>query len=155
METGDLRSAEVEFVERIGLMSEEDGLPRIAGRIMGLLMLSEEPRTLDDLAETLQVSKASASTNTRLLDRIGMVDRTSRPGDRRAYYRIAPDALERSLERMRRRTQELVELVEEVLPEVPSESARARGRLTTMVRWHRFVLQELTSLQERWEDDDE
>ena len=34
----------VDFIERMGLALESDGLPRIAGRIFGLLLLSEDCR---------------------------------------------------------------------------------------------------------------
>jgi DNA-binding transcriptional regulator GbsR (MarR family) len=39
-----------QFIETMGLTLESDGLPRIAGRIFGLLLVSEEARSLDDLA---------------------------------------------------------------------------------------------------------
>ncbi|MBA2573067.1 MAG: hypothetical protein H0V06_08480, partial [Gemmatimonadetes bacterium] len=51
-----------QFVERMGLFFEDDGHPRIAGRMFGFMLLSPEPCSLDDLAEQLQVSKASVST---------------------------------------------------------------------------------------------
>ena len=34
------------FVERMGVALESDGLPRIAGRIFGLLLVSEDARSL-------------------------------------------------------------------------------------------------------------
>lgn len=37
------------FTDRIASLFEHDGLPPIAGRIFGLLLLSEEPRSLDQL----------------------------------------------------------------------------------------------------------
>jgi hypothetical protein len=45
--------------DRLALLFKGDGLPPIAGRIFGLLLLSDD-------AEDLAVSKASASTNARL-----------------------------------------------------------------------------------------
>ena len=42
-----------------------------------------------DLAEKLRVSKASASTNARLLEELGILAHTARPGDRRDYYQRA------------------------------------------------------------------
>ena len=39
-----------QFVERMGLVSEADGLPRIAGRIFGYLLLTTGECSLDDLA---------------------------------------------------------------------------------------------------------
>ena len=61
----------VDFIERMGLALESDGLPRIAGRIFGLLLVSEDARSLDDLAAELRVSKGSVSTNARLLEQRG------------------------------------------------------------------------------------
>lgn len=55
-----------DFIERIGGSLESDGRPRIAGRIFGLLLVSEDCRSLDELAVQLRVSKASVSTNARL-----------------------------------------------------------------------------------------
>lgn len=80
-----------DFVERMGLAFEEEGFPRIAGRMIGLLLLQSSPCSLDDIASTLGVSKASVSTDARRLEQVGIVERTSFPGDRRDYYVIAPD----------------------------------------------------------------
>ena len=54
-----------DFVERMGLTLEGEGLPRIAGRLFGFLLVHPEAYSLDELAERLQVSKASISTNAR------------------------------------------------------------------------------------------
>ena len=94
------------FIERLGLLHEEDGLPRIAGRIFGFLLLQPTPCSLDEMAEALRVSKASISTDVRRLLEIGFVERSSRPGDRRDYYMLADDwavrAMRRKMESMRR-----------------------------------------------------
>ena len=49
------------FTDRLAMLFEHDGQPPIAGRIFGLLLLSDEALSLDELAESLGVSKASAS----------------------------------------------------------------------------------------------
>jgi DNA-binding transcriptional regulator GbsR (MarR family) len=91
--------ATIDFIESMGRQFEEDGGPRIAGRLFGFLMVQEEPCSLDDVAEQLQVSKGSASSNARLLEQLGIAERVTRAGDRRDYYRISPDIGERTLER--------------------------------------------------------
>ena len=73
-------------------------MPRVAGRLFGLLLVSDDERSLDELADLLGVSKASISVNARLLEDKGVVERVSRQADRRDYYRIADDLLERTLE---------------------------------------------------------
>ncbi|HUQ19483.1 MAG TPA: MarR family transcriptional regulator [Gemmatimonadaceae bacterium] len=87
-----------DFVERFALAQEGDGLPRIAGRIFGLLLTGERDLSLDEITHELGASKASASVNTRLLEQRGFIERISRPGDRRDYYRIMPDLFERTME---------------------------------------------------------
>jgi biotin operon repressor len=76
---------------------EEDGLPRIAGRIFGFLLLEPDACSLDDMASALGVSKASVSTDARQLERLGLIERVGKAADRRDYYRIAPDMPVRAL----------------------------------------------------------
>jgi DNA-binding transcriptional ArsR family regulator len=86
-----LSGAAEQYVERMGVLWEAEGLPRIAGRMLGFLALQAEPATLDDIAGALGVSKASVSNDARRLERLSLVERASRPADRRDYYRLAPD----------------------------------------------------------------
>jgi DNA-binding transcriptional regulator GbsR (MarR family) len=91
------RSTRKDFVERFAVAKEADGLPRIAGRIFGLLLTAEHDLSLDEIATELGASKGSASVNTRLLEQSGFIERVSRPGDRRDYYGISPDMFERTM----------------------------------------------------------
>src|SRR5690606_38581826 len=87
--------AAAQFVERIGHIIEQDGLTRIAGRIFGHLLLSSEAQSLEDLAKAVRASKGSISQETRLLERLGALERVTRAGDRRVYYRIGERAMAR------------------------------------------------------------
>lgn len=83
-----------ELIDHIGEKAERFGLPRIAGQMEGLLLLSEGRLSLDDIADRLEVSKASVSTNIRLLERWKVVRRVYNRGDRKNYYEIAGDLWE-------------------------------------------------------------
>ena len=91
-------AATSELVEQFGAIMEADEYPRVAGRLFGLLLLTEDTCSLEELAEQLSVSKASISINIRMLEQRGIVERVSRPGDRRDHYRITPDVLARTVE---------------------------------------------------------
>lgn len=80
------RRAEDRFVELLGHLAEADGLARLTGQVWALLVLSNEPIAAADIADRLQISRGSVSTNIRLLENIGMVERRSKPGDRQTYY---------------------------------------------------------------------
>jgi DNA-binding transcriptional ArsR family regulator len=86
------------FIEQMGIMTEDEGFPRIAGRIFGYLLLERSERSLDEMAEELGVSRASVSTDARRLTQMGLLERRSRPGDRRDYYMMAPSGVRRMLE---------------------------------------------------------
>ena len=131
-----LDPADEAFVERVGRFFEADATPRTSGRMLGLLLLSTEEMALDDIAERLRVSRASVSTNARQLEGWGVVERVSHLGDRRDYYRIAPD-LERTLLRHRmRRLAQVSELLQAGTETPAARDERVRGRLSVLARMH-------------------
>jgi predicted transcriptional regulator len=139
------------FVERMGLHWENDGLPRIAGRIFGLLLLTPGACSLDDLAETLGVSKASISTDARRLEQLGFLERTSRPGDRRDYYRASNDLVERSLQiRL-----DALRKVRSLLAEAPRPhgAPEVAARLDDFERVHRYAEEAVGDVLARWKHD--
>ena len=87
----------VRFIESMGMYFENQGIPRIGGRILGLLMISHEPLSADDISKTLKVSRASVSTNLRPLTISGMVDRISPLHDRVTYFVFSEAALEQRM----------------------------------------------------------
>jgi len=87
------RSKQQRFVEEVGLFFEQRGLPRMAGRILGWLLICDPPhQTASELADALLASKGSISSMTRMLIRLGIIERTVLPGQRRDYFLIKPDA---------------------------------------------------------------
>ena len=111
------------FTDRLATLFENDGQPPIAGRIFGLLLLSDDALSLDELADDLGVSKASASTNARLLAQLGVVEQVRRPGSRRDYYRMVPDLFERSMAQRLARWRRFTEVIGEGRRTLPLASA--------------------------------
>ena len=82
---------EKHFIEDISLFFEQMGLPRTAGRILGVLLISDPPeQSLNDLCEVLQTSKSAVSTSARLLTETGLIERVPPPVPRRIYFRFKP-----------------------------------------------------------------
>ncbi|MDB4879809.1 MAG: hypothetical protein JWL60_1255 [Gemmatimonadetes bacterium] len=133
------------FVEQMGRLWDTEGLPRIAGRIFGFLLIQASPRSLDDLAEGLRVSKASISTDARRLEQLGLLTRESRPGDRRDYYAIADDAPARMLALRLERMQKFEAAFDGVLQRAELHPA-ADARLQRFERAHNLVLDAMTAV---------
>lgn len=138
------------FIERMGLQFESDGLPRTAGRIMGLLLIREDPLSLDSISVELGVSKGSCSMNCRLLESGGWAERVSLRGDRRDFYRVAPDLSLRSLDAAQGRVKAFLALLDDALDTLPAELEVGRDRIRLVGDFHRFLLTELRGVRARW-----
>jgi DNA-binding transcriptional regulator GbsR (MarR family) len=145
-----MHEAVADFVEKMALTLEAQGLPRIAGRLFGFLLVHGEAYSLDDLAEQLMVSKASVSTNARLLEQHGILERSSAPGDRRDYYRMAPDAWEGMLRSAENKWGAMRVLLTAGAASLPEEMDEARARLIEAEQFHLLLLAGLQGMTERW-----
>jgi DNA-binding transcriptional regulator GbsR (MarR family) len=141
-----------QFIETVGLSFELVGLPRMAGRILGWLLISNPPyQSPSELAEVLQASKGSISTMTRLLTQLGLIERTSLPGQRRDYFRIKPNAWAELTKQRITQIKAFRELAEQGLRLIDSSTPQLRQRLEEMHSVHAFLEQELPLMMERWE----
>lgn len=117
-----------DFIEKTGVTSQAEGLPRIAGRLFGLLIFDGDMVSFGDLATRLQVSRASISSSIRLLEERGLVKRMSRPGERQDYFQLAPNPYATMLQGIQKRNQTTREDIVETIRALP-EGAEATHRL--------------------------
>ena len=88
------------FVEEVGIVFEQTGLPQMAGRVFGWLLISNPPyQSSAELAEALMASKGSISTTTRLLIQVGLIERFVIPGERHDNFRLRTDAFKHTMRR--------------------------------------------------------
>ena len=141
------------FVERLGLHFAGDGLPLIAGRVTAYLLISEGPRSLDEIAGALGVSRASVSTDARRLEEKGFLVRLSLPGDRRTYYSFAPDGFHKALVGRIRIISTLRDMLEgaSALPAAKA-SLEVRARLSEWTDFHVAVIDSLQDLLNKWNE---
>ncbi len=62
------------------------GLPKSVGEIYGILFISPEPLSLDDLVDRLGMSKGSASQGLKMLRALGAVKEAEGGNMRRSYF---------------------------------------------------------------------
>lgn len=136
------------FVQGMGRISKFWGFSRLMGQLYGLLYISPEPMTLDQLAECLMVSKGSVSTNIRAIERWGMVEKVWVKADRKDYYRAETkfmDIVTRILqEREKKEFDSALRTVGECLTELKAlpatdETKFVQKRLSNMQRFFSFI----------------
>jgi hypothetical protein len=83
----------LEWVERVSMYLARDGVPPIAGRVLGWLMVCDPPeQSAGQISDAIGASRASLTSNLRLLTTMGFLTSRTRPGNRTTYYRMADDA---------------------------------------------------------------
>lgn len=140
-----------QFVERMGVLMPADGVPRIAGRILGLLLVSEGELSLDEIAEKLQVSKGSVSVDARMLERRGVIERVGRPGDRRDYYRISDDLFARIMRQRLERWRHLHAAVAEARQTIPTLPDSVARRLDEIDAGYEYMFAAMKEILDRWD----
>ena len=150
-DTPDLSPAQQQFIESVGLYFEQYQVSRIGGRLLGLLMLLHGPFTLDQMAGALGVSRASVSTNMRVLNALRLVEHLSQPGDRRDYYRFAENPWQHGLEARIAGTQILRRIAERGLAATPSTDTVARANLEDLLDFCDFAIEDMHGTIARWQ----
>lgn len=141
-----LDPAHERFVEHLGLLWEGQGLSRIAGRLVGFLMLQDAPRSLEEIARALNVSKGAVSTDARALQARGLLERAPAPtSDRRNYYVVAHDLPVAILEERRRELIGLASALEAAIA-LPDTPGSVSARLRRFCGIYRAVAQQLEQL---------
>lgn len=135
MVTADNRS---DFIEKVGLITQAEGLPRIAGRIFGMLVFDGETVSFSDLADRLEVSRASVSTSMRLLEERSLIKRVAKPGERQDFFQLAPNAYPTMIEGTIKRMQAAKDEILETLDTLPKSSG-AHQRLSEYAGFYRSI----------------
>jgi len=140
------------LVEDVGIIFEDMALPRMAGRMLGWLLICDPPhQSSAELCAAIGGSKGSISSMARLLIQAGLVERMGVPGDRIIYYRIKPGAW---FELMRNRIAHLTvmrRLAERGLELMAGLDAQTKNRLEEIHDFYAFFEQEMPLLLERWQ----
>ncbi|MEC3891374.1 MULTISPECIES: GbsR/MarR family transcriptional regulator [Nocardiopsis] len=147
---------ELAFVDEVAVFFEDEGLPLIAGRVIGWLLISDPPeQSAARLAEVLQVSRSSIGTATRMLTPSGLVEGVRKRGHRQEYFRIADDGWSRMLERRYALATSFRRVTERGLAALEDASPERRERLAGVHELYGFLERELPAMLRRWRERDE
>ena len=137
------------FIESMGMYFGSYGIPRIGGRILGLLLVAHEPLSAEDIAKILKVSRASVSTNFRVLLTSGLAEKVTFPGDRTTYFAFPEIAWEKVMSVEIEAIGVMKKLAEQGLNALsPKDSAY--GRMQGMVNWAGFLIEVYKNALVEW-----
>ncbi len=143
---------EKHFIEDISLYFEQMGLPRMAGRVLGVLLICDPPaQSLTDLCEILQASKSSISTTTRLLIEMSLIERTASPVPRQVYFQFKLGGWVVFIRQRLRLWASLHEIAERGLELLQDQDPALRERLQEAHDMFSLIEDELPALLERVE----
>lgn len=142
-----------EFVESAGLYFQRLGLSRTSGRVLGLLLVSNEGSAgAPSLCAELAVAKSSMSVALRQLERAGLIERYRPPRERRDRYRLTEDVFARAFQTKMAEFGAFHALVAQGLRAVGDDPA-PKERLLLASDMYDFMAREFPKLLARWEQE--
>ena len=145
-----MNDEELRYVEDIGGYMESLGSTRMAGRVWGALLITDEPElSAADLADQLGASAGSISTATRALLALGMIERRRRPGDRKDYFAVRPDSYLTLIRRREHVIEVFTDLIRRGLT-IVGDADLPRRRLTEFDEFYTWLSDRFHHLIEEW-----
>jgi DNA-binding transcriptional regulator GbsR (MarR family) len=143
---------EKHFVEDISLYFEQMGLPRTAGRVLGVLLISDPPaQSLTDLCTLVHASKSAISTTTRLLVEMDLIVRVPSPMPRQICFSFRPGGWAVFVRQRLKLWASLHEITERGLDLLQGKDPALRDRLEEAHDMFSLIEDELPALLERVE----
>jgi hypothetical protein len=140
------------LVDQFALVLERSGLPPVAGRIIGRLLLCDPPhQSSQELMAWVDASAGGVSQATRLLVHSGIVERVRFRGDRAMYFRIREGAWGVLLREEAQRAQTMRVLADQGLQLLAGAPSARRKRMKEFRDMYAFFEKEFPSLVERFE----
>lgn len=144
------------FIEDIGLFFEQMGMPRMAGRILGVLLICDPPaQSISEITEKLKASKSSVSIMARLLVENGLIERVASPVPRRDYYQFKPGGWLVYMRQWLALMSELHSIAERGLDLIQDRPAELRERLQEAHDVFSMMEEHMPALLEKLESDKE
>jgi DNA-binding transcriptional regulator GbsR (MarR family) len=138
---------EQRFIDDVARLLLPWGVPPVAARLYGYLLLCPHPASLDEITHDLSISKSSASVAARLLESYTLARRHREAGTKRALYAVAED-----YECMIQQQNRLLEALAAQLNAGAgiAASKRVSARLEEMAEFYRMMRRAVEDAMRRW-----
>jgi DNA-binding transcriptional regulator GbsR (MarR family) len=156
----EFREAKNKFVQTWGALGSQWGINKTMAQIHALLMVSNEPVSMEDIMDELKISRGNASMNLRALMDWGIVYKEYKQGERREFFTAEKDLDELAVKISRERSKREIRPALKVLKEVSSidkgNSPEAQHFVEQTTKLYDFVLQadnaleKITEYKDNW-----
>jgi DNA-binding MarR family transcriptional regulator len=140
-------AGEQRFMEDMARLLLPSGVPTVAARLYGYLLLCSQLVSLNQIAEDRGISKSTASVAARLLESYTLAHRHREPGTKRALYVVADDS-EAIIRQQNCLFDALAERLNAGVPIAPSKGVSAR--LEEMADFYRVMRSATEHAIGRW-----
>jgi DNA-binding transcriptional regulator GbsR (MarR family) len=140
------------LIEKIGIVTEREGMQPAAARIVGLLYVADKPElTFEEIVQVLHISKSAASNALNLLLQTNRIEYTTFSGDRKRYFRIKVANWREGFAKKMEDMTSFSQVLQEVLKERNPETVEFNKNLAELADFLKYVNNQLPGLLENWE----
>ncbi|MCX2741199.1 GbsR/MarR family transcriptional regulator [Pontibacter anaerobius] len=141
------------LIERIGVFQEKTGMQPVAGRIIGLLYVSDKPElTFDEIREVLGISKSATSNALNLLQHLNRLDYITFSGDRKRYFRLKLDRWRELVLQEIDSITNFSDTLQEVVAERTKSTPEYNRNILDVADFLKYLHKELPMLLQQWEE---
>jgi len=147
-----ITKAQLELVEKLGVIHEKSGMQPAASRIMALLIIADRTElAFDEIQQTLGISKSSASVSINLLLSINKIEYMTKVGDRKRYFR---NKIRNWKDDMKQGIEEITainSIFKEVLAQRSKTTKEFNQSLAEIIDFMEFFQKEIPGIFKKWE----
>ena len=141
-----LKEVKDEYIAQWGILGSNWGVNRTMAQIHGLLMVTDEALSTDDIMEELEISRGNAHSNIKELVNWQLIRSVLKKGDRKEYFEAEKDSMKVfahvARERQRREIDPVIVFLEKLL----EDSKDIKGAEAKAFRSQIKDLKEFTSM---------
>ena len=143
--------AQKRLIEKLGVFFEGQGRTPAEARIIGLLLVGDQLElTLEEIQQTLSISKSAVNNAMNVLLLTQQVEYVTKPGDRKKYYRSKIEQWMSHVEQHVEKALEGRTLLREALEQRTKSTKEFNVALKDMIDFMEFVQSHHLDLFAKW-----
>ncbi len=140
-----LKSPREEFIELMTENCRMNGLDELSSELIAILYAEPGEISLEELSKRTHYSLSAVCTAAKLIERIGLIKRTRKPGSRKAYFYMEKDLTVFSLDLMKKKYEKIIIPTKQKLPSIiekykKEKSEKSRQELRIVENYYKEVL---------------